>query len=135
MALSLLSSIVSSGTVGLASLLGNHNSAAQNAQTYLSVIMAASNSPQTVADEADLLATTLAATDPVSAALAKQLKTNAANPSMVLALCNQIAQNIANHNSNILSTLSAVVAGATGSGNTSLAQAASSALLGKALGA
>jgi hypothetical protein len=130
----LLSSGLNAGVLGLSSLLGSHTNASSNAQTYLTIIMAASDNPSTVRDQASLLASTLATTDPLSAALALNMRNHAENPALVLQLCNQIAQNIAQHNSSIMSNLSAVVAGATQTGNTSLATAASQIMVNRALG-
>jgi hypothetical protein len=98
------------------------------------IIEASANNPQVVADNADLLAAALGTTDPMSAILAKQIKANASNPALVMQYANQIAQQIVQHNSSIMSNLSAVVAGATSMGNTTLANQASQIMLNKALG-
>lgn len=134
MDISLLSSLIQGGVLGLSSLLGTHTNAASVAQTYLMIIEASANNPQVVADNADLLAAALGPSDPLSAMLAKQIKANSANPSMVMQYANQIAQQIVQHNSSIMSNLSAVVAGATSMGNTTLANQASQIMLNKALG-
>jgi hypothetical protein len=128
------STLISSGVLGLSSLLGTHTNAASTANTYLMIIEASANSPQVVADNADLLAACLGNTDPMSAILAKQIKANANNPALVMQYANQIAQQIVQHNSSIMSNLSAVVAGATSMGNTTLANQASQIMLNKALG-
>lgn len=129
----LISSLIQGGVLGLGALLGNHTNAASTAQTYLMIIEAAADNPPTVVDNADLLAATLATTDPLSAALAKQIKKNANNPAMVLQLANQIAQSIVAHNAGIMSNLSAIVTGANAMGNTTLSSLASNALLNKAI--
>ena len=128
------STLISSGVLGLSSLLGTHTNAASVANTYLMIIEASANNPQVVADNADLLAAALGTTDPMSAILAKQIKANASNPALVMQYANQIAQQIVQHNSSIMSNLSAVVAGATSMGNTTLANQASQIMLNKALG-
>jgi hypothetical protein len=134
MDLNLLSSLVQGGVLGLSSLLGAHTNAASVAETYLMIIQASANNPQVVADNADLLAAALGPSDPLSAVLAKQIKANSSNPVMVMQYANQITQQIVQHNSSIMSNLSAVVAGATSMGNTTLAQTASQAMLNKAFG-
>lgn len=129
-----LTNLISSGVLGLSSLLGSHTNASSVANTYLMIIEASANNPQVVADNADLLAAALGTTDPMSAILAKQIKANASNPALVMQYANQIAQQIVQHNSSIMSNLSAVVAGATSMGNTTLASQASQIMLNKALG-
>ena len=129
-----LTNLISSGVLGLSSLLGTHTNASSVANTYLMIIEASANNPQVVADNADLLAAALGTTDPMSAILAKQIKANASNPALVMQYANQIAQQIVQHNSSIMSNLSAVVAGATSMGNTTLASQASQIMLNKALG-
>lgn len=129
-----LTSLIQTGVLGLSSLLGSHTNASSTANTYLMIIEASANNPQVVADNADLLAAVLGTTDPMSAILAKQIKANAANPALVMQYANQIAQSIVQHNSSIMSNLSAVVAGATSMGNTTLANQASQIMLNKALG-
>ena len=129
-----LTSLIQTGVLGLSSLLGSHTNASSVANTYLMIIEASANNPQVVADNADLLAASLGTTDPTSAILAKQIKANAANPALVMQYANQIAQSIVQHNSSIMSNLSAVVAGATSLGNTTLANQASQIMLNKALG-
>jgi hypothetical protein len=129
-----LTSLIQTGVLGLSSLLGSHTNASSVANTYLMIIEASANNPQVVADNADLLAAALGTTDPMSAILAKQIKANASNPALVMQYANQIAQQIVQHNSSIMSNLSAVVAGATSMGNTTLANQASQIMLNKALG-
>lgn len=129
-----LTSLIQTGVLGLSSLLGSHTNASSVANTYLMIIEASANNPQVVADNADLLAASLGTTDPMSAILAKQIRANASNPALVMQYANQIAQSIVQHNSSIMSNLSAVVAGATSMGNTTLANQASQIMLNKALG-
>jgi hypothetical protein len=129
----ILTPLLQTGVLGLSSLLGSHTSAASTAQTYLMIIEASASNPQVVSDNAELLSAVLGSTDPLSAVLARQIRANAANPALVLQLANQIAQSIVQHNSSIMSNLSSIVAGATSLGNTSLANAASTALLNKAI--
>ncbi len=120
----LLSSLISSGVTGLASLLGSHTSASQASAGPLAKLEAYLSNPaanaEAIKGQASILATIFASSNPAAAGTATEI---GADPSLLPTLLSTLVAEIGQQQSSILTSLAAAVhlSGASTSATTTVA--------------
>ena len=105
-----IGSLVQSGVLGLSTLFGSHTTASQQAAMPIAMIMAHSNNPAVVVQNAQLIANMFANTNPAAAATAMAI---VANPAAALQLIGSLKQDIDSQSNSMMRQLAHAVSGTT----------------------